>query len=344
VISLAIFGTWFLLDPDPGAVWKEFVVGENVGKLNRTGSYLPGLVWGRFSVPSLALGFLLNAGLLVLPVVSLLVSSWRRRHELSDGERFLWIWVVTLFVIYCLPSQRSSRYLLPAMPAVAILLALHWPRIRRGVLSATLVLAGVPLVAITLLSFALQDTLPGSAPYGLGHWAVLVLTAAVLLTALVVPAFTRIGVLAGTFLVLASFSSLLLPLDGPVGRYDAAAQEAVAGRDVWVPVDFIAKEEGHRRLLPGARVHAYRDDRDTSVNALLARYPVVAARLRPGDSVADGVRVLGERYDLRGRHRRDEIREMLAGKVFEHLLAREVLVEEGEPRAVEPADGGAGAQ
>ena len=119
-ISLAVFAAWFLLDPDPRAVWDEFVVGENVGKLDKEGSYLRGLVWGRFSIPSLALGFLLNAGLLVPPVVALVVSSWRRRRELGDGERLLWIWVVTLFVFYCLPAQRSSRYLLPAMPAVNI--------------------------------------------------------------------------------------------------------------------------------------------------------------------------------------------------------------------------------
>jgi 4-amino-4-deoxy-L-arabinose transferase-like glycosyltransferase len=327
VIALAVFGMWFVFDPDPRAVWEEFVVGENVGKFERTGSYLPGLMWGRFSVPSLAAGFLLNAGLLVLPVVSLFVSSLRRRRELTDSERLLWIWVIALFVVYCLPSQRSSRYLLPAMPAVAVLLARHWPRIPRGVLAATLVLAGIPLVAVTFLSLALQNTLPSPTPYGPGHWALLILTSAVLLTALFVPSLARTGVLAGTLLVLASFSSLLQPLDGPVGRYDTAAQEAVASRDVWVPVDFIAKEEGHRLLLPGARVHGYREERDASVDGLLARYPLVAARLRPGDSVDEGIRLVGERYDLRGRHRGDEIREMLAGKVFEHLLVREVLVE-----------------
>jgi 4-amino-4-deoxy-L-arabinose transferase-like glycosyltransferase len=332
VISLAMFSVWFLLDPDPRAVWDEFVVGENVGKFDLTGSYLPGLLWGRFSFPSLALGFLLNAGLLVLPVVALLVSSWCRRRELSDGERLLWIWVVALFVVYCFPSQRSSRYLLPAMPAVAVLLALYWPRIRRGVLAATLVLAGLPLVAIAGLSLGLQDILPGPTPYGPGHWALLGLTGVVLLLALVVPTFRRAGVLAGALLVLASFSSLLRPLDGPVGRYDAAAQDALAGRDVWVPVDFIAKEEGYRLLLPGARVHGYRDERDASAQALLERYPLVAVRLRPGDRAGDEAVVLGERFDLRGRHRDDEIREMLAGNVLGHLLVREVLVE--RPRRV----------
>jgi hypothetical protein len=329
VIALALFSTWFLLDPDPRAVWDEFVVGENLGKFDLTGSYLPGLVWGRFSLPSLAVGFFLNAGLLVLPVVALAVSSWRRRRELSNEERLLWIWVLTLVIVYCFPSQRSSRYLLPAMPAVAVLLALHWPRIRRGVFVATLALAALPLVALASLSVALRGTVPGPSLYGLGHWTILVLTGAVLLAALIEPRFTRLGVLAGVFLVLLSFSSLLKPLAGPLGRYDAAAQAAVTGHDVWVPVDFIAKEEGHRMLLPGARLHAYRDERDPSIPSLLEQYPRVAVRLRPGDHVGDKVVVLGERFDLRGRHRGDEIRAMLGGRVFENLFVREVLVERG---------------
>jgi 4-amino-4-deoxy-L-arabinose transferase-like glycosyltransferase len=325
-LSLAIFGTWFLFDPNPRAVWDEFVGGENVGKFDLSEPYLSGLLWGRFSLPSLAVGTLLNAGLLVLPVVALLVFSWRRRRELSDGERLLWIWVLTLFAVYCLPAQRSSRYLLPAMPAVAILLALRWTRIRRGVFVATAVLTALPLVAIAWLSVALQGTLPGPPPYGPGHWGLLAVTGAVLVLALAVSHFTRFGVLAGALLVLLSLSSLLKPLDGPLGRYDARAQAAVAGRDVWVPVDFIAKEEGYRLLLPDARVHGYADERDPSVPALLQRYPRVVVRLRPGDPVGGEAVLLGERLDLRGRHRGDEIRAILAGRVFENLLVREVLV------------------
>jgi len=332
-VSLAVFSTWFLLDPDPRAVWDEFVVGENLGKFDLAWSYLPGLLWGRFSLPSLAAGFLLNAGLLVLPFAALIVSSWRRRGELGEGERLLWIWVVTLFVVYCVPSQRSSRYLLPAMPAVAVLLALHWPRVRQGILAATVVLAALPLVAIAWLSLALQDALPAGPHYGPGHWSLLAVSGIVLLLAALVPTLTRPGVLVGVLLVLLSFSSLLLPLDGPRGRYDAKAQRAVAGRDVWVPVDFVAKEEGYRLLLPGARVNGYRDEPDSSVRNLLARYPLVAVRLRPEDPLGNDASILGERLDLRGRHRSDEIREMLAGDVYEHLFVREVLVESPRPEA-----------
>jgi 4-amino-4-deoxy-L-arabinose transferase-like glycosyltransferase len=333
--SLAIFGTWFLIDPDPRAVWDEFVVGENVGKFDMAG-YLPGLLWGRFSLPSFAAGFLLNAGLLVLPFAALLVSSWRRRRELSEGERLLWIWVLALFIVYCLPSQRSSRYLLPAMPAVAVLLAIDWRRMRRGILAATVALAALPLAAVAWLSLALQDALPVGPHYGPGHWALLAGTGIVLLLALLARSLLRPGVLVGAPLVLLSFSSLLGPLDGPLGRYDAKAQQAVAGRDVWVPVDFVAKEEGYRLLLPGARVSGYREAGKGSIRDLLARYPLVAVRLRPGAPLGDDVSVLGERLDLRGRHRPDEIRAMLAGDVYGNLLVREVLVEKRRAEAAAP--------
>ncbi len=325
-IALGLFGMWFLLDPDPGAVWSEFVLRENAGKVVLSG-YLPGLLWGRSSVPALAVGLPLNAGLLALPIVALVASSWRMRRELQDGEKLLWIQVLTFFVVFSFPSQRSSRYLLPAMPALAILLALRWKRIDRRVIGATLVMAGLAVAVMAALAVRLQQTLPGPRPYGVEHWAVFLLTGAVVLVALLVPASRRPGLHAAIFLVFLSFSLLLTPLDGPRGRYDPEVQRFADGREVWVPVDFIAKEEGHRFLLPGARVRAYREERGTPVQDILNHHPLVVVRLPRAAAVGGGHRIVGERLDLQGRHSAAEIREMLAGDVLEHLLVREVLVE-----------------
>ena len=33
-LALAVFGLWFVLDPDPQAVWREFIVGENAAKFS----------------------------------------------------------------------------------------------------------------------------------------------------------------------------------------------------------------------------------------------------------------------------------------------------------------------
>ncbi len=328
LIALGLFGLWLAADPDPRAVWNEFVLGENLGKFHLSG-YLSELVWGRFSVAALALGSLALTGLLLPPTLALVLFSLRRRHELSEVERMLWLWILAFFLAFCLPSQRSSRYLLPALPALALLLGLHWQRLRRGVLLATLALGALPLVVIAGLSLRLQATLPGPSPYGAGHWTLLAVAAAAVSLALLVPRLARTGVHATVFLTFLAFSSLVRPLDGPLGRFDEGVQRQLAGRDVHVPVDFVAKEEGYRLLLPGARVHGYPAGRDDSVDALLARHPLVVVRLRAGRPACAACRVIGERFDLRGRHSARELRELLAGNVVEQLLVREVVVEAG---------------
>jgi 4-amino-4-deoxy-L-arabinose transferase-like glycosyltransferase len=326
-VALALFGTWLLLDPDPGAVWREFVVGENLGKFDKPGGYLPRLLWGTSSLWSLALGYPLNAGLLLFPVAALFVLSWRHRRELSDGERGLWTWVLVLFLVFALPSQRSSRYLLPAMPALAVLLALAWRRIPRWVFAASLLASAAVAAAIAYLSLRLQYAVPGPPLYPLAHWALLAGAGAVVLAALCVPALTRPLVHTAVFLCCLSFAAFLRPFDGPLGRYDAAAQREVQGRDVWVPVDFIAKDEGYRFLLPGARVRAYREERDARGADLLARYPLVVIRQPLRGGAPETGRVLGRRLDLRGRQAAGEIGEILRGNVLEHLFVQEQLIE-----------------
>ena len=216
-VSLALFSAWFLLDPDPGAVWREFVLGENFGKFDLPGGYLPRLLWGTSSLWALALGYPLNAGLLSFPVVALFVLAWRRRGELTDAEGGLWIWVLTLFVVFAVPSQRSSRYLLPAMPALAVLLALAWRRIPRWVLSLSLLASAAVIAAIAFLSLRLQQAVPGPRLYPVAHWALLAGAGAVVVAALCVPALTRPTVHAAVFLCTLSFAAFLRPLDGPLG-------------------------------------------------------------------------------------------------------------------------------
>ncbi len=328
VLSLAVFGLWFALDPDPRAIWQEFVVGENAEKFDAEGGYLRTLLWGGSSLWSLAANYPLNAGLLAFPFAAVFVVALRRRRETSLVEQLLWIWVLVLFVVFALPSQRSGRYLLPAMPALAALLALHWERVSRWVFMLTLVAAALVAGLIGWLSWKL-DASTGAPPlYGAAHWTVLGVTAAVVLTGLFVPRLTRWSSLAATFLVLLCFSATVHPLDGPVGRYGDDARRAVAGRDVHVPCNFRAMYEGHRFLLPGANVLGYDDSGAPDAAALAQRFPLFAVRVPLGASACgDDCRVIGERLEIRGRHSRAQIDEMLAGKIFENLFVREVLVE-----------------
>ena len=326
-LSLAVFGLWFLLDPDPGAVWREFVIGENAGKFDLAGSYLRGLLWGRFSLAAFVLGGLANAGLLLPPVLWLACDALRRRRELDETERRLWLWVLAFVAAFCLPMQRSGRYLLPALPAVALLLALQWPRVTRWAIRAALALAFLALLAATGASLVLQRVLPETARYGAGHGLLLAAGLAVVAAGILVPRLSAACVHAGAFLSLLALSSLLSPLDGPAGRFDPRAQQRLAGRDVWVPVDFIGKEEGYRFLLPGARVHGYPEQPGEPADALLERYPAVVVRSPAGAPPCAGCRVVGERLDLRGRHGSRELRALLGGRLLENLLVREVLVE-----------------
>ena len=335
-ISLALFGSWFLLDPDPAGVWREFVLRENVGKFDLPGGYLPRLLWGRSSLWSLALGYPLNAGLLAFPVVALFFTAGRRRRELSDGEKLLWIWVLTLFLVFSVPSQRSSRYLLPAMPALAVLLALGWHRIERWVLALSLLATATAVGAMALLSIQARHLTPGQPLHSPGFWVLLAGTGTLVLLALLLPSFTRAAVHAGIVLGYLSFAAWLRPFDGPRGRYDPNAQQFARGREVWVPSDFIAKDERYRFILPGANVHAYPEDGALSVRELVARYPLVAVARPLGETTVEGGVTRGQRLDLRGRQTARELEQILRGDVSPSLFVRELLVE-ARGSSAEPA-------
>jgi hypothetical protein len=215
------------------------------------------------------------------------------------------------------------------MPALALLLALHWPRVRRLALLATLALCGLWLLAVAGLSLGLQRAAAARDWYPAAHWTLLGLGLALAGAGLLARRLTRDTVHASALVCLLSLSSLLEPLAGPAGRFGPAAQTALAGRAVAVPVDFVAKEEGYRFLLPGARLHGYREQPGQGLDEVLAQLPLAVVRLRPGAAACTDCRLLGERFDLRGRHGAGEIRAMLAGRLFDNLLVREVIVEAG---------------
>lgn len=327
IVALATFSLWFVLDPDPRAVLNEFVLEENAGKFEAAqGSYLRNFFWGNSSVWRLLVSYPLNAGLLMFPVVALAVVSFRRRAELSDGERLLWMWVITLVVVFSLPNQRDERYLLPAMPALAVLCALNWERISRHAFTASVVAAGVFVLLLTYLSLQLEQGVPGDQLYPAGYWALVLITVAVIAASLV-PTLTRAGVNVAILLALLCFAAFLRPFDGARGVYSGDVQQHMKGRTVWVPINFIAREEGHRFLLPGADVRGYPLDPALTAAELSAHYPLFAIRLPLDAPPVTSGRVVGERLDIATRHTRDQIIEMLRGRVFEHLFVKEVLVE-----------------
>jgi 4-amino-4-deoxy-L-arabinose transferase-like glycosyltransferase len=334
-ISLALFSAWFLLDPKPIAVLQEFVLKENLGRLNPQGvHYLTQILKGVSSVWALALGYPVNAGLLVFEVLALFWVSVKRRRQFGEAEKLLWIWPVSLFVFFSLPSTRSSRYLLPAMPALALLCALNWDRISRKSFVASLLAALAALFGMAYLALRLQFSVGAVQLFPVTYWLLLGGTATLAFVALSAPEFTRPCVPCISLLVCLSLAVALRPLDGPLGCYAPDVQRYVMGKQVWVPCDFIAVDEGYRLLLPGADVHCYRDDGSATLESLATRYAIFAIRLPLKPDTTDDLRLIGERLELRGRPSSAELLDMLRGNVFDHLFVRERLVEVPRARPV----------
>ena len=257
IVALAVFSLWFLFDPDPRAIVTEFVFEENAGKFAAPGGYIRNFFWGGSSIWRLVVSYPINAGLLMFPVIALFVMSFRRRAQLSDDEKLLWMWIITLFVVFSLPSQRDERYLLPAMPALAVLCALNWERISRHAFTASLAVTGVAILRSHTCRCDSSRQHRRASCIPVGYWALLTTTLIVIAIALAMPRLTRPLVNVAVLLGFLSFAAFFRPFDGERGTYGPDVQALVKGRTVWVPTNFAAREEGHRFLLPGADVRGY---------------------------------------------------------------------------------------
>jgi hypothetical protein len=330
-VAVVMFALWFLFDPDPQAVWHEFVVGENVGKFDPKGpGYFEKLLWGGSSIWSYLLAFITNPGMLTFQVVALFYVGYRHRHQLSDGEKLLWIWIAAMLISFALPSQRSGRYLLAAMPAVALLFALNWQQISRKVFIASLILGELVIAVLAYLALRLQTEVAGL--YTPIFWTLMAGTAILSLLAIVISDLTRHAVIIVALLVMLCFAALLRPFDGTLGNYSNEALSYASGKDVAVPCNFRAMDEGHRFILPGAKISGYNEDQNLVASELAKRYPLFAVRMALNDSTQNGgctdCRVIGQRLDIRGRQSSAELKEIfLEGKVFQHLFNKEVLME-----------------
>jgi 4-amino-4-deoxy-L-arabinose transferase-like glycosyltransferase len=326
-ISLAMFSMWFVLDPEPRSIWQDFVMHENAGKFAAAGEpYGTRLLRGGSSVWTLLLGAPLNAGLLALPVLALMAAAIRRRNQLSNDEKMLWMWVLVMVIVFSLPSQRSIRYLLPAMPALAVLYALKCESLGRGWFLATLAVCALMLLALIYLSQGLRRATADGDLFPTYYWPLLMVATAFIVATGFLPALTRPGTSVSVLLVLLSIAAFLKPFDGPRGNFDAGAQRAVTGREVWVPSDFSASYETYRFLLPTATIRDYRESRDPNPEALAQMYPIFAVRVPLGSAPCRGCRVLARRLDLRGRLSDADAGQILRGNVFKTLFLEDLLV------------------
>lgn len=333
VLALGIFALWFLLDPFPEAIWKEFVLGENAGKFEaRNSQYLLDLVHGSDSLWLLVLATLANAGLFFFVLISSLQQCWRQRRFLPMEEGLLLLLVAAFLIVFSLPSQRSGRYLLPVMPAFAALIALHWERLPLWGFRIALVLQLILLSVLAWVGANLElSHFLGESEiwaYSLWHWVLISFAITLVLVGLLNRDQSKSIALAGCFLCYCALTSSLSPLEGALGRYSDRSIKDVSGRAVWTPCDYRAKDEEYRLLLPGAQLHGYlaRDAGNTA--ALTSIYPIVAVQVPIGvlPELCESCKILGQRMEMRARHSEAEIKAILMGQIGEYLFVNEYLV------------------
>ena len=327
VLALGCFALWPLLDPDPGSVIRNFVLEENLGKLGGEG-YISGLFTGAYPLHRIWLGHLANAGLFALPLVYLALTgltSVKGKAALSLDKKSLWALVVSFLIVYSVPSQRQENYLLPTVPALAVLIGVGWKEIETRWFYLFNVAIVITLIPLAVLIHAISDALPpGSYRWwqlGLPLVAILV-TGVSLLWNRVSPYVFHLQV----FLVAATVAAGLAPFEGPLGRYDHQSVEALESKTVYVPSNFISKYERHRFILPGSRIEGYHPSNTERRNQLLRSGKIVALERGLGQTVAGPFEVYGKRLTLRSRQRGDEIARILFEGELDLLVQQEIIV------------------
>jgi 4-amino-4-deoxy-L-arabinose transferase-like glycosyltransferase len=280
----------------------------------------------------LALTTLANAGLFTFVLISALIQAWRERRFLSLEEILLLLLVCAFFIVFSLPSQRSGRYLLPVMPALAALIAMYWDRLPWWGFRIALLLQLVALAALAWVGGNLQLSnflgQPGIWNYSFLHWGFMTFSFALVLLGIFSRERCKAIALAGCFLCYCALTSSLSPLEGSLGRYSQATIQELAGKDVWVPCDYRAKDEEYRLLLPGASLHGYSAKDANQIDLLSSTYPLLALQSPIGvdPKLCESCKIVGKRMEMRARHSEAEIQAILRGHIGEHLFVNEYLV------------------
>lgn len=350
VLALGIFGLWFVLDPDPVAVWQEFVMGENAGKMSdKKGYWHEALYGGDASLWAQALAYLQNAGLLAFLVPGLAWVGLRslKTHALSKIHTIenpipahLWIllgWLAVWLVVFSIPSQRSARYVIPAMPALAIVMALVWERIPRGWFLASYVLTGIATLTLGRIAWVAHD-LGIASGLELG-WVMVfaIIGALATLAGLLKIRFTRVGVVAACLGFYACFNLTVAPLDGPSGRFSADVAARFNNVRIAVPSNFRGQYERFQFLLPGNHFEPFdmaviTDSNDSApkLTQLLETHDAVvwgpAASSETEPVCLPNCKVVATRWVVKERHKSGDV--TLANLWYPHtwLFTREWLL------------------
>ncbi len=347
-LAVGIFALWFVLDPDPASVWQEFVLAENAGKMSNTQGYWHAALFGAYPMWTQLLAYPVNAGLLFFTVLGLgwvaLKVAFRRQTyvQLSPALRVLLAWLVVWLVVFTIPSQRSERYLIPAMPAIAIAMALAWDRMAKVWFWITLAVMVPALVMLARIAWVMGDLQIASGPQ-----VAMTLVAACLgftgaTAGFFINRWTKTATLVAVLAVYASFGLMVQPLSTDEAGYSPTIQTQMQSRRVAVPNGFTGQFERFRFVLPGARITPYdAEGRNTGafkpelapaerLDYLLDQFDAVVwlqdSLDQPQPSCLPRCTLLGTRWHVKSRHKAGEVTLQNLWQPNEWLFRREWLV------------------
>jgi 4-amino-4-deoxy-L-arabinose transferase-like glycosyltransferase len=328
-LAVGIFALWFVLDPDPASVWKEFVVAENAGKMSNTQGYWHAAMFGVYPMWTQLLAYPINAGLLFFTVlglgwVALKVAFNRQTYaQLTPALRLLLAWIVVWLVVFTIPSQRSERYLIPAMPAIAIAMALVWEKIAKAWFWITLAIAVPALVMLARVAWVMGELQMAS------HLQVTMTLIAVCVgltwasAGFFISRWTKTATLVAVLAIYAAFGLMVQPLSTSDAGYSPAVQAQMQGKRVVVPNGFTGQFERFHFILPGASITPY-DAEGRNAGAfkpelpsterlafLLGQFDAVVwlqeSLDQPQPSCLPGCKLLGSRWHVKSRHKEGEV-------------------------------------
>ncbi len=331
-LGLGLFGLWFALDPQPSEVWREFVVGENVGKFQSSPGYLKVAFSGSGFITILS-GYFTNA-LFLLPVsMGCMVAAWkayRKKTPTSDAEKIMWLWMLGLAFVFLFPNQRSTRYLIPAMPALAVLMALYWHRTGRIWFGLSLLLCAAGALAIGWVAFAAVRATMDQGLYAPAFWIFLVAVVLACVAGLLKKEWTRpVTVLAG-FAVLFALAWATAPFNGRLGHFKPETDALLQGQTVAVPSNFNGHFERYEFIITGAAIVFYFAAQPVDydkVDELLKTNRYALVQRRVGQAPCTQCRIIDMRWDLRSRQNEKDSMKAALQTPETYFYAQEYLVE-----------------
>ncbi len=347
LIGVGIFALWFVLDPDPASVWQEFVVAENAGKMSSSMGYWQAALSGPYPMWTQLLAYPANGGLLALPVMGFCLlalrhaGKLRQRSTLSPALWMVLAWVLVWLAVFTIPNQRSERYVIPAMPALAIAMALVWDRLPRIWFWLTLLICLPALLMLGRISWVM-----GMLGMASDMAVAMTLIAATIGSAWAIAGFCRKSwagpaCLVAVLAVYGCFTLMVQPISKDAAGYSPAIESQMKGQHLAVPNGFTGQYERFHFLLHGARITPY-DAEGRNTGALYPEMPAdarLARLLNEFDAVVwlqedlndqpsclPGCTLLAQRWHVKSRHKDGEVTLDNLWQVQDWLFRREWLL------------------